>query len=59
MISGGINRILTSGRTENNVEMIKKAMSTRDVVNSLALSSPIMDEDIETEFVGSSTKIVV
>ncbi len=42
---------------EKLIEMIKKAMSTRDVVNNLALSSPIMDEDTETEFVGSSTKM--
>ncbi|MCB0407654.1 MAG: sigma-54-dependent Fis family transcriptional regulator [Bdellovibrionales bacterium] len=38
-------------------EMIKKAMNAREAVDSLALSLPVMDEDIETEFVGSSTKM--
>jgi two-component system response regulator AtoC len=38
-------------------EMIKKAMAARELVDRLAVSTPIFDEDVETEFVGSSSKM--
>lgn len=38
-------------------EIIQKSMEARDMVASLALSNPIFDEDVESEFVGSSQKM--
>lgn len=38
-------------------ELLKKAINTREMVSSLAIARPILDDDIETEFVGSSSKM--
>ncbi|WP_413587225.1 sigma-54-dependent transcriptional regulator [Bdellovibrio sp. HCB274] len=38
-------------------EIIRKCQEARDLVSSLALSNPIFDDDIESEFVGSSQKM--
>jgi len=38
-------------------EIVRKSLEARDLVNSLALSNPIFDDDIESEFVGSSQKM--
>ena len=37
--------------------LIKKALETREMVSSLAISAPIFNDDVETEFVGSSQKM--
>ncbi|WP_413578274.1 sigma-54-dependent transcriptional regulator [Bdellovibrio sp. HCB290] len=38
-------------------EIVRKSQEARDLVSSLALSNPIFDDDIESEFVGSSQKM--
>lgn len=38
-------------------EIVKKSMEARELVSSLALSNPIFDDDIDTEFVGHSRKM--
>lgn len=42
---------------ERLTKLVKKALDTREMVSSLAISAPIFDDDIETEFVGSSQKM--
>lgn len=37
--------------------IVKKALETQEMVSSLAISAPIFDDDVETEFVGSSQKM--
>lgn len=37
--------------------LVKKALETREMVSSLAISAPVFDDDVETEFVGSSQKM--
>jgi DNA-binding NtrC family response regulator len=38
-------------------EIVRKSLEARDLVSSLAMSNPIFDDDIESEFVGSSQKM--
>jgi DNA-binding NtrC family response regulator len=38
-------------------EIVRKCLEARELVSSLALSNPIFDDDIESEFVGSSQKM--
>ncbi|MEN0059026.1 MAG: response regulator, partial [Bdellovibrio sp.] len=38
-------------------EIVRKSLEARDLVSSLALSNPIFDDDIDTEFVGGSSKM--
>jgi DNA-binding NtrC family response regulator len=38
-------------------EIVRKSQEARDLVSSLALSNPIFDDDVESEFVGSSQKM--
>jgi DNA-binding NtrC family response regulator len=38
-------------------ELVQKALDTRDLVSSLALSRPILDDDVDSEIVGSSEKM--
>ncbi len=42
---------------EKLLEIVRKAVETQEMVSDLALSSPILDDDIDTEFVGSSQKM--
>lgn len=37
--------------------IVRKSLEARELVSSLALSNPIFDDDIESEFVGSSQKM--
>lgn len=37
--------------------IVKKALETQEMVSSLAISAPIFDDDVDTEFVGSSKKM--
>ena len=39
-------------KSERLVQIVTKALEARDLVSSLALSNPIFDEDVESEFVG-------
>jgi DNA-binding NtrC family response regulator len=38
-------------------ELVRKSREAREMVSSLALSNPIFDDDVESEFVGSSQKM--
>ncbi len=38
-------------------EIVRKSLEARDLVSSLAFSNPIFDDDVESEFVGSSHKM--
>src|SRR5690606_942457 len=38
-------------------EIVRTCLEARELVSSLALSNPIFDDDIESEFVGSSQKM--
>lgn len=38
-------------------EIFRKALEAREMVSSLALSNPIFDDDVDSEFVGSSQKM--
>jgi two-component system response regulator AtoC len=38
-------------------EIVRKSLEAREMVSSLALSNPIFDDDVESEFVGSSQKM--
>jgi DNA-binding NtrC family response regulator len=38
-------------------QIVRKSLEARELVSSLALSNPIFDDDIESEFVGSSQKM--
>ncbi len=42
---------------ETLIQVVKKTLEARDMVSDLALSNPIFDDDIESEFVGSSQKM--
>lgn len=37
--------------------IVTKALETQEMVTSLAISSPILDDDVDTEFVGTSKKM--
>lgn len=38
-------------------EIVRKSLEARDLVSRLALSNPVFDDDIESEFVGGSSKM--
>ncbi len=38
-------------------EIVRKSIEARDMVSSLAMSNPIFDDDIESEFVGTNEKM--
>jgi DNA-binding NtrC family response regulator len=38
-------------------QIVKKAIETQEMVSDLAISAPIFDDDVDTEFVGSSKKM--
>jgi len=38
-------------------ELVRKSLEAHEMVSSLALSNPIFDDDVESEFVGSSQKM--
>lgn len=44
-------------KSERLVQIVTKAIEARDLVSSLALSNPIFDEDVESEFVGNTQKM--
>lgn len=44
-------------KAERVVEIVKKALEARALVSSLALSNPVFDDDVETEFVGNTQKM--
>lgn len=42
---------------EKLATIVKKAIETQEMVSSLAISAPILDDDVDSEFVGSSKKM--
>ena len=44
-------------KSERLVQIVTKALEARELVSSLALSNPIFDEDVESEFVGNTQKM--
>jgi two-component system response regulator AtoC len=44
-------------KSEKLVELVKKSLEAREMVSSLALSNPVFDDDVETEFVGNTKKM--
>ncbi|MGE0632615.1 MAG: sigma-54-dependent transcriptional regulator [Pseudobdellovibrionaceae bacterium] len=44
-------------KAERLADIVKTAIEARDMVSDLALSNPIFDDDIDSEFVGSSKKM--
>ena len=38
-------------------DIVKKAIETQEMVSTLSLSAPVLDDDIDSEFVGSSKKM--
>jgi DNA-binding NtrC family response regulator len=42
---------------EKLIEIVNRAIEAREMVSRLAISNPIFDDDIESEFVGSSKKM--
>lgn len=54
---GAYDYIAKPVEPEKLVNMVKKAIETREMVSSLAITKPIMDDDIDSEFVGGSRKM--
>lgn len=44
-------------KAEKLTQIVRKALEARELVSSLALSNPIFDDDIESEFVGNAQKM--
>jgi len=42
---------------EKLAQIVKKALETQEMVSDLALSAPVLDDDVDSEFVGSSKKM--
>jgi len=42
---------------EKLAQIVKKALETQEMVSSLAISAPVLDDDVDSEFVGSSKKM--
>jgi len=42
---------------EKLAQIVKKALETQEMVTSLALSAPVLDDDVDSDFVGSSKKM--
>lgn len=38
-------------------DIVKKALETQEMVSTLSLSAPVLDDDVDSEFVGSSKKM--
>lgn len=57
--NGAYDYIEKPVQPEKLTELIQKTLETREMVSNLALSSPIFDDDVDTEFVGSSQKMHV
>ena len=38
-------------------QIVKKALETQEMVSDLAISAPVLDDDVDSEFVGSSKKM--
>ncbi len=55
--SGAYDYLEKPVQPEKLSSIVQKAVETQEMVSSLALSNPIFDDDIDSEFVGSSKKM--
>lgn len=55
--SGAYDYIEKPVQPERLSQIINRAIETQEMVTSLAISRPIFDDDVETEFVGSGNKM--
>lgn len=55
--NGAFDYIEKPVQPEKLISLVNKALETQTMVSSLSLSKPIMDDDIDTDVVGSSQKI--
>lgn len=44
-------------KADRLTELVRKSLEAREMVSNLALSNPIFDDDVDSEFVGSSQKM--
>jgi len=44
-------------KSDRLTEIVKKSIEAREMVSSLALSNPVFDDDVESEFVGNTKKM--
>lgn len=44
-------------KPERLIEIVRKVLETQDLVSSLALSNPIFDDDVDSDFVGHNQKM--
>lgn len=44
-------------QSQRLTEIVRKLLEAREMISSLALSNPIFDDDVDSEFVGSSQKM--
>ncbi|PIS10918.1 MAG: sigma-54-dependent Fis family transcriptional regulator [Bdellovibrio sp. CG10_big_fil_rev_8_21_14_0_10_47_8] len=44
-------------KAQRLTEIVRKSLEARELVSSLALSNPIFDDDVDSEFVGNSQKM--
>jgi two-component system response regulator AtoC len=55
--SGAFDYIEKPVQPEHLTKMINRAIEMRAILSEVALSTPIMDDDVDTEFVGQSKKM--
>ncbi len=55
--NGAFDYIEKPVQPEQLTKMVQKALETRAIINEVVLSTPIMDDDIDSEFVGHSEKM--
>lgn len=44
-------------KSDKLIELVRKALEAQELVSNVSISSPIMDDDVEKDFVGSSKKM--
>ncbi|HMN68953.1 MAG TPA: sigma-54 dependent transcriptional regulator [Bdellovibrionales bacterium] len=55
--SGAYDYVEKPVQPEKLATIVKKAIETQEMVSSLAISAPVLDDDVDSEFVGSSKKM--
>ena len=55
--SGAYDYVEKPVQPDKLAQIVKKAIETQEMVSSLAISAPVLDDDVDSEFVGSSQKM--
>lgn len=55
--SGAYDYVEKPVQPEKLAGIVTKALETQEMVSSLAISAPVLDDDVDSEFVGSSQKM--